>query len=1141
MDAVTTEDLLSASLLAETGSGEGVDLSTVVDSIAESGQRLSQQVEVAVAVEKLVERGLVRRETADGTERLSLTEAGHASAERVADRLAGQRIELVDGDQRRELTVAEAAAELGRSPVSIAAECSGDGVYYRQQRVESDELVGRDEERRRFDAVLDRVEETGDGAVVRLVGPGGNGKTALVDALLAETPDTVDVGRTSSAAAGTEPYRPVRDVLDQFGGDDVLATSPVDVEDAESFEAQQTGLFSDITERLTPEGGVRVLVFDDVNHADAGTWQYLGSLCRESADRPLVVVLVHRPGTLPEDAPIHPTAAFDETCIEVTGLDRDGTRQLIEQVLGRRGVPAEFVQAVHERTSGAPLFVETTVETLRETGQVDPQLGLYPSDPADFELPDEVTETIQRQATFLEDDVRRVLEWVAVASGFVPASLVEQAADYAPERVGTILDTVTGMGLLNRETRAGETHVTVRNEVFGDALADRLSDPDRNRRHETIARLLEARTGDGDAEDRQPTADRAATVAYHHERSGNLADAIEWYEAAAARATDVYAHETAVEYYYRVVDLARRAGETETVLAANEGLAEVYVVTGDFDQADKHVQFVRERMDGADTGRAERLARLRARIHNARGEFDEATEVATAALDGSESVEQCRLLGVLAEAHHGQSDFERLRETAQRQRELARALDDRSLEADAVRRLGLAARRRSDFDRAREYYEESLAIAEETGNRKLKAKSLGGLGITAWNRGQFDRAHEYSVESLAIKREIGDRPGEAQTLNNLGTIAWMRGNTDRAREYFESCLDLSRDIGDINNVSIVRNNLGNIARIRGSYEQAREHYRESLALDREMGNRQGETSSLLNLGSIDQSSGRLESAREHYEESLELAREIGSRKDEGSALANLGSLTVRQGHYDRAREYFAESLEIVREVGDTQTETAVLNGLAGVARRCGDDERAREYYAEALETAEEQDLLSFAAMSLRGLCVVTREQGDLETAGDHFERALELSEDHGVHSEQVQVQLAGGELALARGDLALARERAESARETCEEIGIPYWRGRSRELLGTVEREDGDAAAAREHWEAAAETFETVGTPAAALRTLERLVETCLANGDDEAAREYHQRAARARDEAPPPVAEHHGGWVDRRSGTRGEPRADSS
>jgi len=140
-------------------------------------------------------------------------------------------------------------------------------------------------------------------------------------------------------------------------------------------------------------------------------------------------VLAHRPGTLSDDAPIHPAAGFDETAFEVTGLSRDETGQLIEQVVGRRPVPAAFADAMYERTGGTALFVETTVQTLLETDQLDPQRQWYPTDPDEFDLLETLEWLVERCRQ--QGDDATVREWYQTAE-----RLREAAPDPAIENHG---------------------------------------------------------------------------------------------------------------------------------------------------------------------------------------------------------------------------------------------------------------------------------------------------------------------------------------------------------------------------------------------------------------------------------------------------------------------------------------------------------------------------------------------------------------------------------------------------------------------------------------------------------------------------------------------------------------------------------
>lgn len=149
MESVATEDLLLATLLTDDGASGGTALSTVLERTSGSGQRPSRQVEAAVAVERLDTQGFVRRESDGSDERLRLTEEGRSRAEEVVDRLPDVPVEVVEDGERRESTLERAAERFGRSPASIAADCSEAGVYHDRERTVDREFVDREDERAR--------------------------------------------------------------------------------------------------------------------------------------------------------------------------------------------------------------------------------------------------------------------------------------------------------------------------------------------------------------------------------------------------------------------------------------------------------------------------------------------------------------------------------------------------------------------------------------------------------------------------------------------------------------------------------------------------------------------------------------------------------------------------------------------------------------------------------------------------------------------------------------------------------------------------------------------------------------------------------------------------------------------------------
>lgn len=1114
MDDVATEDLLLATLAGTASSDDrATALSTVLETIGGSGRRLSRQVEVAVAVETLVGEGLLQRENGGDEERLRLTEDGRVRAADAAEAIADRRIEVVDGEGRRDSTVRQAAAAFDRSPVEIATACSEAGVYYHEERVERGGIVDRDAERARLEEVIEGVTETGQGEMVRLVGPGGNGKTTLGETLLAAAGSAVDVATVGCRDAGSEPFEPVRTLLDNLGVADPFAATGFEAEDAESYAAQQTGLFSEITDRLTPESGARVLFFDDVDDADASTWSYLAFLRERLSARPVAVVLAHRPGTLPEDAPIHPGP--EETRIEVTGLDRTATADLIERVLGRRGAPSELVEAVHERTGGVPLYVETTVETLIETNQLDPQLQWYPTDPEEFDLPAVAEETVGRQVGMFEDDVREILEWVALARGPVAVSLLQEATAYAPERVATILETLTG--LVRHTTRDGEAHVTLRNGVFGDALLEALGSAERERRHGSIARLLEGDTSDG-----QRTAARAATIAYHYEHGGEPGRSLEWHREAADRATAVYAHETAIEHYYRAIEVARTVEDTEAVLSANERLVEIYTLLGEYEQAERHVRFVRERTDGDATRRAQRVARLAAEIHAARSEYEAAIEAATDALDRGETIEQCRLLGVLARAYEGQSEYDAAEETTGRQRELAATLDSPGLEADAVHRLGRIARHRSDYQRAQACYEESLDSYRAISDRQGEAETLHDLGNVAFRRAEYDRAQDHYERALEIGREIGDRQGVADCLHSLGNVEHRRGEYDRARASYEESIAIRREIGDRHGEANSLTNLGSLAFHQGAYDRARERYEQSRDIQEAIGDRNGEGRNLNNLGNVAFKQGEYDQARAYYEESLEIGRALGDRHGEAKTLANIAFVWKAQGEYGRARAYFEESLALRREIGDRLGEAVSLHNLGFMSRKQGEYDRARECYEESLAIKREIDNPRGEAKSLHDLGLLDAREGAYDRARERYEESLALRRAVGDSEGEAETLIGLGTVARRRGADDRARERYEAARDLARESGHSDAEAMSLRGLCALARRAGADDQASDHVDRALDLIESVGGRSDVEQVRLEAARLALARGDIATARERADRVRETFEELGNPF------WVAR-------------
>jgi len=1117
MSLVSTEDALLAFLFEVSRERSGrPTLSSAVETVTSGDGQLSQQVEVGMAAETLSEQGYLDRETADDDRvRLSLTEEGNDRGAEIFDELAQQEIEIVGTGETRQLTVETAAETLDLAVAEIGATASGDGVVYRQDRQPTEGLINRETEQTTWRQILDRCRAESSGEAVFLMGSNGIGKTTLAEELMGAAGEDVDVVRASCGRAATEPYQPVRDLLaaadidvDPFEQAQEAEDSTVagKTERASAYQAQQAALFQDVTGLFAPaDGSLRLLFLDDLHRADAATVAYLKHLFEQLSEHPILVMATHVPGKV-SDSSLSVDELVEEstrvTRFELDGLDRMETKQLIEQVVGQRGAPDQFAEAIHERTGGTPLYVESTVEALLDSDQLDPQFRWYPESPGEIELPDAVRETVTRQVDGLDETTRDILRWTATAGEAISVSVLQAVCDLPAAQVTATVDVLAEAAIFERHER--QNTISLRSNLTREALLDEMDAEERRRRHATLADHL------ADASEAQSggVSQRAASIAYHYEEANDAARAIEWYRAAADQATSVYAHETAIDHHLRVLNVARDAGETDEMLSASERLADIYTTVGDYDQAANHVKFIRERVPDDDIERRQRTARLAARIATERGEYDRADEEVTRGLeiDESPSEELCRLLGVAAEARRNRGRYDTARVSAERQLDLATELDLPTLRAEALRHLGRVEWRQDNYDTARERFRECQRIADELGDQAIEAAAFHDLGLVAFEERQYDDAEFHFENAVDIREEIGDRHGRARSLHNVGMVSHYRGNHDRARQQYEQSRDIEREVGDRHGEAMATHNLGLLEQASGEYDSARACYERCLSIDRELGDRQGEGTTLLNLGSLAIDQGRYAEAHEQLTKALDIFRDLDNTGSEANTLGYLGQIARLRGEYDEASEHYEESLRVARDANAPAYEGDALAGQGWVAYETESSDEAIEQFDAALDLLRENGMPAQTAGVLRGLAATRRANGQIEQARAHLDEARELVEDGDVLAS-AKVRLERARLAVAQADPERAKKELEQASQTFETIEATHWLGRCEQLRGEIAVEEGAHDEARSHLEQALDLFETVDAPHDVGAVLRILVETSHERGDIEAAREWCDRA----------------------------------
>lgn len=372
---------------------------------------------------------------------------------------------MLEKDPERRPTAAEVEA-------ALTALTSGGGARLRSAR-SSTTTVGRAAELEQLRAAYTRVRD-GRSLIVGLAGEPGIGKTSLLNAFLDDLNDAgerpmVARGRCSENLAGTEAYLPVLEALDslrstldgktvgrlmlavaptwhqQIGavtmtGPGFDSKEPIPAASRERMKRELGALFQDLSKR-TP----LIWVIDDMHWADVSTVDMLNYLAGRFDDMRLLIVTCQRPSDMALAK--HPflairndlqsRGAYEE--ISLSFLTRDDVaRYLAIQFPGHR-LPDAFIDSIHARTEGSPLFMADLVRYLRDTGTIVQVDGRWEAartaTDGSRDLPESVKGMIARKIERVDEASRKLLLGACVQGQEFDSTVLGEALEMDPADV----------------------------------------------------------------------------------------------------------------------------------------------------------------------------------------------------------------------------------------------------------------------------------------------------------------------------------------------------------------------------------------------------------------------------------------------------------------------------------------------------------------------------------------------------------------------------------------------------------------------------------------------------------------------------------------------------------------------------------
>jgi predicted ATPase len=564
------------------------------------------------------------------------------------------------------------------------------------------------------------------------------------------------------------------------------------LEEREAREREELfGAWRLFFERLA-ETNPTVLVFEDMQWADASLLDFVEYLLEWSREHALYVITLARPELLER----RPTWGAGRRMFSALYLEPLSEQAMRELLLGLvPGLPEELRQQILARAEGVPLYAVETVRMLLDRGLLIQEGSVYrPVGPIEaLEVPETLHALIAARLDGLSGEERQLLQDGAVlGKTFTRSALAALSgldeSELEPLLAGLVRKEVLSIQADPRSPEHGQYGFL--QDLVRRVAYETLSRRERKARHLAAAAHLEQAFGSEQEvvevlaahylaayeaapadEDATAVKERARDLlARAGERAGSLAasgEAQHYFEQAAALAEEPLDQARLLE---RAGEMAFRAGSSEQAQARFEQALAIFQSAGEGHQA----------------------ARVSARLGEVEwplGRLDEALERmehAFAELQGEEAdADVAALAAELGRLHIFRGELELASERIETALELAESLWLPEVLSHALISKGLIASWRARLEEALALTQRGLALALEYELPSAAFRAYNNLADLLNRRDRCEEAAAQLEQALAVARRVGHRVWEATIL---GELSWSLALTGRWQEAL-ACLE----------------------------------------------------------------------------------------------------------------------------------------------------------------------------------------------------------------------------------------------------------------------------------------------------------------------------------------------------------------
>ena len=258
--------------------------------------------------------------------------------------------------------------------------------------------------------------------------------------------------------------------------------------------------------------------------------------------------------------------------------------------------------------------------------------------------------------------------------------------------------------------------------------------------------------------------------------------------------------------------------------------------------------------------------------------------------------------------------------------------------SEALRRLAVLHHHRNESPAARELCRKSYDVAAALGDDVLAAEALNVLAGIALEIGELDQARDTFRQALARGGSSAELRGRIE--RNLGIIANIQGDHEGALALYQRSLEACGDANDVQGRAIAYHNLGMVSGDMNRWDEADGYFRQSLELAESLGDVRLKGLCLLNHAEVHFARQHYDQARANAEAALAIFDQLGARPDKADAYRVIGTVYRETGKPTLAESRLRASIELAAGTSDVLSEAEAARELAILYQGMGRNQEA---------------------------------------------------------------------------------------------------------------------------------------------------------------------------------------------------------